>query len=889
MRRMLVALLVLAVHARPDARALQTPAATDGLAALLRGLEHALATGRVEDLRAIAASSITAASISQFTVVAGDPAARDRAVVVKERLRRPAAAGGYDVVADLLVSRGAGGRAATWVVGAVPDASASGEGGFRIAALREVSAIDGLVRLDVDASRQYTISNLTIGAPDLSLTVSTGVAFAVQAPGGTTGLVVRGRGRLRFTPPDPAEQLQLRIFSYRSDFVTDIDALFVRMNAREFEERVATNALVPAAVTPGDLERARALFDEYAPRTYSLDLKALTPDRWSLEPAPGSLVFEFHTSRHGWLTYARSPAEPEDIALFDRASARTICSYRSAARVASRGRAYGDEDVAGYDVEHYALDLAFDPARSRISGQGSLSLLVTDAAASTVTIRLAPALTVSRVWSPQLGELIALRVIGQNHLLVGLPAQVHRGSRFTIDVSYAGVLPPQPTDQESLAPQGQPPVQEDRLIVTPEPRFLYSNRAPWYPQGLATDYATAELRITVPAEYDVAASGRLVGSSGPSASAGGTRTLQYVADRPIRYLACLISRLQRVGRTVVDVPRVASAEDEVLEPPTTVVLDVRATSRMVARNRATTARAAAMLKYFADTIGEAPYPALDLAILDDNLPGGHSPAYVVSLHQALPTTPYAWSDDPVAFDHLYPNFFLAHELAHQWWGQAVGWRNYHDQWLSEGLSQYFAALVAAQDRGPALLTSLISTMRASSEKAVAQGPIALGYRIGHIRGDGRALRHVLYNKSAVVLHMLRRYIGDEAFFAGLRRFYAGWRFRKAGTDDLQAAFEASASRPLDTFFDKWIRGFTMPRIRVSWRSEHGGTTGVVRVEQKGEAFDFPLTVVLQLENGRSIERTLAVTGAAYEEPVPIPSPIRRVVVRDSLSYFDLAR
>jgi hypothetical protein len=335
------------------------------------------------------------------------------------------------------------------------------------------------------------------------------------------------------------------------------------------------------------------------------------------------------------------------------------------------------------------------------------------------------------------------------------------------------------------------------------------------------------------------------------------------------------------------VPGVAPGVDALgLDPPRTVNLEVMATERMVNRNKQTTALAADILRFYATLMGEAPYPHLSLIVLDDNLPGGHSPSYFVSLHQALPTTPYSWASDPVAFDNQYPPFFLAHEIAHQWWGQAVGWRNYHEQWLSEGLAQYFAVLYATHDRGPAMLPSLIETMRETSERILNQGPISLGFRLGHIKNDGRIFRSLVYNKSAVVLHMLRRFIGDEAFFAGLRRYYTDWRFRKAGTDNLQAAFEAGTPLDLGRFFDGWIHGFAKPRVRVTSRVEDGGQTSVIRVEQTGEVFDFPLDVQVQFADGRSETRTLRVSGEVFEERVAGASPIRRVNIRDTLSYFD---
>src|SRR5439155_20165445 len=149
--------------------------------------------------------------------------------------------------------------------------------------------------------------------------------------------------------------------------------------------------------------------------------------------------------------------------------------------------------------------------------------------------------------------------------------------------------------------------------------------------------------------------------------------------------------------------------------------------------------------------------------------------------------------------------------AHQWWGQAVGFKSYHDQWLSEGLAQY-SALMYAVAQQPDVERALVGRMRSTAEEFGNKGPIFLGYRLGHIEGRGGPFRAIVYNKSAVVLHMLRRLVGDEPFRGALRRFYKDWRFRKAGTDDLRAAFEAEAHLPLTGFFDRWIIGSTIPTI-----------------------------------------------------------------------------
>jgi hypothetical protein len=268
------------------------------------------------------------------------------------------------------------------------------------------------------------------------------------------------------------------------------------------------------------------------------------------------------------------------------------------------------------------MDLTFDPARLWISGRGSLTVRITDARATTMTFKLAQSFAVSSVTSPELGELLALRVIGQNNLLVGLPAAAPRGTRFTFEVTYAGRLPPQGEDREALQVQAQSQSQEETLIVTPEPRFLYSNHIQWYPQAVVTDYATAWMRLTVPLEYQIVASGYAQTSStmapprpvraarAPRCSWPIVRPVSLVRDQQVPAGRPVHGRRADGGGGARQRGR-ATGDGQHRRP---------VDARMVSRNRQTPARTAAMMQFYAKTIGEAPYPNLTLAILDDNLP-----------------------------------------------------------------------------------------------------------------------------------------------------------------------------------------------------------------------------------------------------------------------------
>src|SRR5205823_7593972 len=144
----------------------------------------------------------------------------------------------------------------------------------------------------------------------------------------------------------------------------------------------------------------------------------------------------------------------------------------------------------------------------------------------------------------------------------------------------------------------------------------------------------------------------------------------------------------------------------------------------------------------ASLMADAPYDSFTLALTESDLPGGHSPSYFAVLKQPLPNTPFSWTNDPVSFPN-YPSFFVAHELAHQWWGQAVGWKNYHEQWISEGFAQYFSALYAQRAHGDASFFAMLRQFRRWSISESDQGPIDLGYRLGLIQGQGRIFRAII--------------------------------------------------------------------------------------------------------------------------------------------------
>jgi aminopeptidase N len=155
-----------------------------------------------------------------------------------------------------------------------------------------------------------------------------------------------------------------------------------------------------------------------------------------------------------------------------------------------------------------------------------------------------------------------------------------------------------------------------------------------------------------------------------------------------------------------------------------------------------------------------------------------------------------------------------------------------------------------------------------------QGPVYLGYRLGHIKGESRVFRAIVYNKGAMILHMLRRLLGDEVFFAGLRQFYSEWKFKKAGTDDFRVAMERASTRDLGRFFDAWVYDSDVPTLKFT--STIAGTEAQVRFEHQGEVIPLAVTVSVIYNDGQMEEIVVPVTDKVAERTLTLKSAVRSI-------------
>jgi hypothetical protein len=862
---------------------------SDPVTPLVRRVEQALNRSDASALTALFDSHVPAAVVDKFIgdlIIKGGVRATVRE---RERMQLEGAppGDGYSLVVEFFIETQ--GKARILTTGMDMRRPPNGDlASWRLVGVEGLSFVDGLYKLRLDTAHPLSARNLQVTAEDLVLLLSEGTVFRVECDDGVTGLVLLGRGQMTFSPAIASERSQLRLFSGDDTLVSPFDFAFVRLNPSDYQNRVSAASLSPAAPDARLARRAEELLAENAPKSFNVDLQDLSTEDWYLLPPSRDFLAEIDTRRFDMLSYSLTGENAEDVSVFRRKDRRTLALYASVAKLAARGRFYTDDVLRDYDVVDYNVETYIDPRRRTLRGRTRLSIRVRATSLSTLRLRLSESFAVSGVTSVEYGRLLYLRIRSQNTILVNLPQSVQQDSDLTLIVTYGGEVSTQEldTDTVTVSPdaQDQPGLSDPR-----EPSLLLSNRSYWYPQNPVPDYATASLRIVVPSGYTCLASGHPAPAVEPAPFqdarvARDGLAYTFRANQPLRYLALVVSRLVRVGEAKV-------AIDNQTDPGSgvdSIALAVSAHSSLRGRARDAAKEAEAILQFYSSLMGDAPYTSASVALLENDLPGGHSPGYFAVINtppSSVTATP--WRGDPAAFDG-FPEFFLAHELAHQWWGQAIGWKNYHEQWISEGFAQYFAALFAQKALGERVFVDMLRQFRKWSIAESDQGPVHLGSRLGHVKSEPRVFRALVYNKGAGVLHMLRGLVGDEVFFRGLRRFYMDRRYQKAGTEDFERVMEAESGRVLDRFFERWIYGSSIPRVR--YQTTIGERDVRVRFEQTGNlVFDLPVTVTLTYTDGRIVNVTVPVTEMEVERSIPVDDGVRRIQINSdgaALAEFD---
>jgi hypothetical protein len=285
-------LVLLAVHA-PSAEA-QTPApatALDPVVAMHRALERALAAANREAFAALFAEGVAKTGIRLDQDELFRPGITQ--AIVKERDRAPLEGvppgEGFRSVIDVFMATPTKARVLTAALD-VRRPSGGGSNSWRIVALELLSSVEGIYKLRLNTSRPFSARNFVVSSEDLELVLDEGTVFQVECDEGVTGIVMVGRGTLKFSPTPPAERGQLRIFAGTESLATPFETAFIRLSPSDYSKRATRDRLVEQPVDARQTRRAQQVFARESGKTFAVNLEDVTSERWHLLPPAEDLV-----------------------------------------------------------------------------------------------------------------------------------------------------------------------------------------------------------------------------------------------------------------------------------------------------------------------------------------------------------------------------------------------------------------------------------------------------------------------------------------------------------------------------------------------------------------------------------------------------------------------
>ncbi len=778
-------------------------------------------------------------------------------------------------------------------------------------------------RADAFSGDYAIVNNMVLKRDAATFTLRSGeVYFLAPIEGRTTGAVFIGEGNFYLAPPTDAERRTLTWYADAADLREDFTQLVLRFTDKTLEE-FKQSAGVSMKTGGPQAERARTLFREKETTVrndieYNLEARLLsdllTPSR------PGYFAAFINGRRYNKLIFQIDPlglpeVYPEEVELqsYGESDGGVWAAFHLAQEYQQK-TASSSESKRVFDIKRHEIDGNIRGTRIAVADQITWTPLAPDV--RVLPFHLFGNLRVSKVQDSELGELSFIQEDkdADANFAVILPKPAEPGKSYKLTVQYEG---------------------DGALQDSGGGNYILVRRATWYPNNGGSsfgDRAAFDITFRYPKGFMFVATGSQMvpdlqdGDIKVSKWTSGTTEL---AVGGFNYGKFMKKELADPD-TGYNLEFYANTEipDELKEFE--LFLDELARDKVhmtgITGKFTTTAMANNALndtqnstRIYTGYFGKIPYSRIAMT----QQPAG-------DFGQAWPTLvfmPYFAFLDQTTRTQLFGakggtdsfwRYVGPHEVAHQWWGHAVGWKSYHDQWMSEGFSEFSTSLYVQNVRKD--LAKFIeywddqrkliieSSELTKGRKPYTVGPVTQGYRLNTPK-TGIVSRFLLYPKGAYILHMIRMMMfdhkggGDARFREMMQDFIKSHYSQDVTNEDLKLIIEKHMSPQMDLekngrmdwFFNAWVYGSEVPAYNLEYKlgSEGGKSTVTARITQSGVSENFRMLVPIYADFGKGWTRlgAAALKGNSTLDltNVPLPQQPKRLTLcaLDDVLYTNL--
>lgn len=735
-----------------------------------------------------------------------------------------------------------------------------------------IQVYQNLQSLPFDNSRISIVENLALEKDRAKIIMKKGTLYlAKPVAGKVTGAIFVGDGVFELKPPNEIEKAQVRRFLKKDSLNENFKAAYLRFTdetAKELHQRLKfRKGEIPKKIPNMHNKITKYFLEE---RKFNISSRILGD---LLNASKNGLFFAIleHKDKQfnfsNFFMFALDPQAIEEVTVFQyfprqaKKPFYTLCSFHQLSDYDADNVEYSvsDEEKDILQITHYAMNLEIEKS-GKIIADVELTYKPIIDSLRVLTFTLFKELKIDSVKSESGDTLAFIKEEKEASFSVLINKTTKAGINKKLQVYYSG-----------------------KALERANGNLFLKDNLNWYPR----------FGYLIPATYDM--------------------TFKYPKNWQVLAVGEKIKQWEEPGfvfsRWVEEVPSLAAAfafgifdstEYAVLEDLPIKVFSTRKRSKSMRKKIG--GDVANSLYIFQSLLGNYPYSQLNVV----ETPSLTSHGYPGILF-------LTW----LTFDRELQGVMEAlrgHEVAHQWWGNLIGWRTYHDQWLSEGFAEYSGAMVAQMlldgdktffqilkgwktdllDKGHigvsiGLRRFGFSKADLSQSDGLKAGPIWLGGRLG----DRFPVDYYLniYEKGAYVLHMLRTLMrdfdtgSDIKFWNMLADFVNTYQGKKATTEDFKNVLEKHIGQNMDWFFDQWVYGIDVPNYVYSYEITNVQEEFWVNLEvhQENVSPEFKMYIPVGVELAKEVKTTQLILMQGVEKTFrlgPFNRRPQRVIFND---------
>ncbi|MGA9039818.1 MAG: M1 family aminopeptidase [Terriglobales bacterium] len=749
------------------------------------------------------------------------------------------------------------------------------------------------------SAEAVTVNNFELKRDAATFLLRSGtVCFVAPVQGRVTGAVFVGDGNMTLDPPSPGEAVSLKRLTKEDKFSEDFSRLALRFTDSTYDQIKKGGTPASGGCDAGLLEDSQHTTRKKL--NYNLSARILQD---LLNAQQGGLFVAFVHGKHydDKLMYFMDPdgapgVAPEQVELtsYGENKSGTWASFNFSSEYRD-GLGAGGEPNSRIHIEHQELDTTIEKS-AHLTGKAITTFVSESSGLRVVGLSLFPTLRVDSVKAED-GQPVSFIQEDKNDdpdFYVILAKPLSKGDKFTITTTYNG---------------------KDAVLNEGSGNYYPIAREDWYPSkgGGLGDYTNFDMTFRIPKGMKMAATGSLLSESND----GSQNVTVWRSDiaQPLAGFQFGRMKEEDAKLTSPDFLVAAYANEEPPDWADKLRGGTMGNLSTVSMMKQPLSEAQYAIGLYTGYFGPLPFKRLNITQQTACTYGQSWPGLVW-----LPIC--SFYDVTVRHqlgldfsDNIYWKVVTPHEVAHQWWGQTVGFESYRDQWMSEGFADFSASLFLQSAYGKNGQKEFLNfwdeerksltERNADGFRAIDVGPVTMGYRSSNSK-TGNIGSHLIYPKGAYILHMVRmmlwdRQDGDQNFKELMQDFVKTYGGRAATTEDFKAMVEKHMNAQMksfgdgtmDWFFNEYVYGTALPSYRFETASfdtdANGDVVFNVKLTQSGVDNNFRMLVPIYIElasgNIYFLGRARLVGNSSFEQKIPLKG-LKDKPHRAIVNYYD---